>query len=59
MIMAAAKGQPIENWNGDEHKDHGDGSDDPIAFGNGITQNRPHDPAQNRPHDPDNKQCEP
>ncbi|MBQ7513339.1 MAG: GTPase HflX [Prevotella sp.] len=32
--------------------DHGDGSDDPISRGNGITQNRPHDPAQNRPHDP-------
>ena len=24
--------------------DHGDGSDDPISEGNGITQNRPHDP---------------
>ena len=25
-------------------RDHGDGSDDPISEGNGITQNRPHDP---------------
>ena len=25
-------------------EDHGDGSDDPISKGNGITQNRPHDP---------------
>ena len=24
--------------------DHGDGSDDPISRGNGITQNRPQDP---------------
>ena len=33
--------------------DHGDGSDDPISKGNGITQNRPHDLGitQNRPHD--------
>ena len=27
-------------------KDHGDGSDDPISKGNGITQNRPHDPIE-------------
>ena len=27
--------------------DHGDGSDDPISEGNGITQNRPHDPESN------------
>ena len=27
-----------------ESADHGDGSDDPISRGNGITQNRPHDP---------------
>ena len=26
------------------YADHGDGSDDPISCGNGITQNRPHDP---------------
>ena len=26
------------------YADHGDGSDDPISKGNGITQNRPHDP---------------
>ena len=41
----------------DKAEDHGDGSDDPISGGNGITQNRPHDPGgngitQNRPHDP-------
>ena len=33
--------------------DHGDGSHDPVSEGNGITENRPHDPAENRPHDPD------
>ena len=33
----------------DHAADHGDGSDDPIFMENGITQNRPHDPA----HDPD------
>ncbi len=27
-----------------ESADHGDGSDNPISRGNGITQNRPHDP---------------
>ena len=36
-----------------DYADHGDGSDDPISKGNGITQNRPHDLGitQNRPHD--------
>ncbi|MBE6261010.1 MAG: DNA helicase UvrD [Prevotella sp.] len=28
-------------------QDHGDGSDDPISDGNGITQNRPHDTSRN------------
>ena len=31
----------------EDHEDHGDGSDDPISGGNGITQNRPHDPWKN------------
>ena len=34
---------PLSSPEGDT-VDHGDGSDDPISGGNGITQNRPHDP---------------
>ena len=40
-------GKPIGNRDAYDFwrpKDHGDGSDDPISEGNGITQNRPRDP---------------
>ena len=39
-LSQAKKGQA----EGQTEEDHGDGSDDPISGGNGITQNRPHDP---------------
>ena len=39
-LSQAKKGQA----EGQTEEDHGDGSDDPISEGNGITQNRPHDP---------------
>ena len=39
-LSQAKKGQT----EGQTEEDHGDGSDDPISGGNGITQNRPHDP---------------
>ena len=38
-LSQAKKGQA----EGQTEEDHGDGSDDPISGGNGITQNRPHD----------------
>ena len=43
----ACSGPTDTEWMFDEFVkmlDHGDGSDDPIFKGNGITQNRPHDP---------------
>ena len=38
------KERPITFSYGQLSADHGDGSDDPISDGNGITQNRPQDP---------------
>ena len=38
--------QPAATLVGGHGVDHGDGSDDPISEGNGITQNRPHDPVK-------------
>jgi len=34
----------VAQWLGKNRHVYGDGSDDPISKGNGITQNRPHDP---------------
>jgi len=42
--FAAFMAYTLKQAKTDKAKDHGDGSDDPISGGNGITQNRPHDP---------------
>ena len=40
QLEAFTKYLELSGWD----QDHGDGSDDPISCGNGITQNRPRDP---------------
>ena len=41
--------QTLESYLALLNTDHGDGSDDPISCGNGITQNRPRDPEESAP----------